>query len=41
MRSIMLRSIGEDRARWLMRHQSEEYVFLSQFLPALYEREAT
>jgi hypothetical protein len=40
MRSIMLRFISDERARWLMRHQSEEYVYLSQFLPALYKREA-
>lgn len=39
MRSIMLRFISDERARWLMRHQSEEYVYLSQFLPSLYERE--
>jgi DAPG hydrolase PhiG domain len=40
MRSVMLRFLSDERARWLMRHQSEEYVYLSQFLPALYEREA-
>jgi hypothetical protein len=34
-------STSDERARWLMRHQSEEYVYLSQFLPALYKRETT
>ena len=39
MRSILLRFASEERARWLLRHQSEEYVYLAQFLPALYARE--
>jgi hypothetical protein len=40
LRPILLRIFDEKRARWLVRHQSEEYVYLAQFLPALYEREA-
>jgi hypothetical protein len=40
MRAVILRIMSDERAQWLMRHQSEEYVYLSQFLPALYEREA-
>jgi hypothetical protein len=40
MRPILVRFFSEERARWLMRHQSEEHVYLAGFLPALYEREA-
>jgi hypothetical protein len=40
LRPVLLRIFNEERARWLVRHQSEEYVYLAQFLPALYEREA-
>jgi hypothetical protein len=40
MRPILVRLFGEERARWVMRHQSEEHVYLAAFLPALYEREA-
>jgi hypothetical protein len=40
VRSVLLRLFDEDRARWTMSHTSEEYVYLSQFLPALYAREA-
>jgi hypothetical protein len=40
VRPILVRLFGEERARWLMRHQSEEHVYLAGFLPALYEREA-
>ena len=40
MRSIALRFVSDERARWLMRHQAEEYVYLAQFLPALHAREA-
>jgi hypothetical protein len=40
LRPVLLRFFDEDRARWLVRHQSEEYVYLAQFLPALYAREA-
>jgi len=40
MRPILVRFFGEERARWLMRHQSEEHVYLAGFLPALYEQEA-
>jgi hypothetical protein len=31
---------GEGQARWLMRHQAEEYVYLNQFLPAFCARNA-
>lgn len=40
MRSLMLRFVSDERARWLMRHQAEEYVYLAGFLPALHAREA-
>jgi hypothetical protein len=40
VRAVLLRLFGEKQARWLMRHQSEEYVYLSRFLPELYAREA-
>jgi hypothetical protein len=40
LRPVLLRIFDEKRARWLMRHQSEEYVYLARFLPALFEREA-
>jgi hypothetical protein len=39
LRPLLLRIFDEERARWLVRHQSEEYVYLARFLPALYERE--
>jgi hypothetical protein len=38
-RTLLLRVFSEDRARWLVRHQSEEYVYLARFLPELYARE--
>ncbi len=40
LRPLLLRLFGEGQARWLMRHQAEEYVYLNQFLPAFYERNA-
>jgi hypothetical protein len=39
LRAAALRFVTDARASWLMRHQSEEYVYVSQFLPALYARE--
>jgi len=41
MRSLVLSQIvSEKQAQWTVRHQSEEFVYLSQFLPSLYAREA-
>ncbi len=39
LRPVLLRVFNDERARWLMQHQSEEYVDLARFLPQLYERE--
>jgi hypothetical protein len=38
-RAAMLRQFSGERAAWMMRHQSEEFAYLSGFLPALYARE--
>jgi hypothetical protein len=40
VRQTLLGVFTEERASWLLRHQSEEHVYLAQFLPALYQREA-
>jgi hypothetical protein len=40
LRPVLLRFFDEARARWVMRHQAEEHVYLARFLPELYAREA-
>jgi hypothetical protein len=40
-RAAILSQFGAAQAGWFMRHQSEEFAYLSGFLPALYAREVS
>jgi hypothetical protein len=37
--AVLSRFVTDERLTWLLRHQSEEYVYLARFLPDLYARE--